>query len=262
MSRYLETFDEPDSLSKPFLGSVVLHVGVAALAVVYTVAGFNHSNELIGSTNPGGGGAISVGVVKTIPLPSKPGLVNPLANDSKTVVPLPPPEKPKEKAKEKAKAPEPDAKPIPNKKEKIKPSEWMTSKPTYRAPGRDDPNQLYSNIGPAMKSPMIQQTGAGGVGIGQGSTLGTRFGWYADLVISRVAQHWNPDTQQRSNQPAIVSFTLMKDGSVKDVKITQRSGNTVMDYACQRAILDSAPFQPIPDGAGNSVNVELVFKGK
>jgi protein TonB len=259
MSQYLETLDQSESLGKPFLGSLVLHVGIAALALLYEVAGFNKPSNFIGSPNPGGG-AVGISVVHAIPLPPKPGLENPLANDSKTVVPLPPPEKAKPKTK--AKAPEPDAIPIPSKKAQKKPSEIARTKPTYRAPGRDQPNQLYSDIGPAMKSPMIQQNGAGGVGIGQGSTLGTRFGWYADLVITRVAQHWNPDAQQQSNQAAIVTFTLMKDGSVKDVRLSQRSGNTIMDFACQRAVLDSAPFQPIPDGAGNSVNIELVFKGK
>ena len=260
MTQYLETIDQPESLGKFFLGSVILHAGLVVLAAGFSLVKFHSAENLIGSPNPGGG-AVGVNVVHSIPLPSRPGLVNPVANDSKTTVPLPPP-KPKAKPEPKAKAPAPDAIPLASKKAAKKQSEPVSPRNTYRAPGRDQENQLYSNIGPAMKTPMIQQAGGGNVGIGEGSTLGTRFGWYADLVITRVAQHWNPDQQQQSNQPAVVSFTLMKDGTVRDVKLAQRSGNSILDFAVQRAILDSVPFQPIPDGAGNSVTVELVFKGK
>lgn len=253
MSRYLETFDQPDSLRRAFFGSLALHAGLVAAAVLYSAL---HLGRTVtwGSSNPGGG-AMGINIVKSIPLPARPGLVNPLAHDSQTTVPLPPP-----KAKPEPKVKAPEAKAIPlksNKPEKKRPSESASARTTYRAPGHDQPNQLYSNTGPAMVSPLIGQMGAGGIGVGQGSTLGDRYGWYIDLVRTRVAQHWNPD--QQSTQPAIVTFTLMKDGSVRDVRVTQRSGNTIMDFACQRAILDSAPFPALPDGAGNSANIEFWF---
>jgi TonB family protein len=254
MSQYLETIDQPDSLRKPFVGSLVLHGGLVGMALLYSAVHLHKPSDW-GSPNPGGG-AIGINVVKSIPLPARPGLVNPLANNSQTTVPLPPPT-PKAKPQPKVKAPEPDAIQIPRKNALKKPSERAAARPTYRAPGSDRPNQLYSDTGPAMVSPLIGQMGSGGIGIGQGSTLGTRFGWYIDLIRTKVGQHWNPD--QQSSHPAIVTFTLLKDGSVRDVRVSQTSGNTIMDFACQRAILDSAPFQPLPDGAGNSASIEFWF---
>jgi TonB family protein len=253
MSQYLETLDRSESLGKSWLASLAVHGGVVALVVVGGFTVSQKPNDW-GSPNPGGG-SVGVTPVKSIPLPSKPGLVNPLANDSNTTVPLPPP---KPKAESKAKEPAPDAIPIKSKKaEKKKKEESASAKTDYRAPGRDLPNQIYSDTGPALKSPLIGQTGAGGIGVGQGSTIGTRYGWYIDLLRNRVGQHWNPD--QQSPAPAVVTFTLMKDGSVRDIKLSQRSGNTILDFACQRAILDATPFPPLPDGAGNSVNIELWF---
>ena len=58
------------------------------------------------------------------------------------------------------------------------------------------------------------------------------------------------------------TFTLMKDGSARDIKIAQRSGNTIADFAAQRAILDSTPFPPLPPGAGTSTNIEFVFNAR
>jgi protein TonB len=254
MSQYLDTFDQRESLRKHWLGSIAFHGGVVALLAM---SGYNlRPQSTWGSPNPGGG-AVSVGVVKSIPLPSRSGMVNPLANDTSTTVPLPPP---KAKPETKTKAPAEDATPIPSKKADKKNSERASAKTTYRAPGRDELNQLFSDTGPALKSPMIGQTGSGAIGLGEGSTLGNKYGWYVDLLRTKVGQHWNPD--QRTTASTIVTFTLVKDGTVRDIKISQRSGNTIADFAAQRAILDSAPFPPLPDGAGNSTHIEVVFNAR
>src|SRR5437763_13160954 len=127
MSQYLETLDQRESLGKHWLASLIFHAGVAVL-LVFSGYSMHKSNDW-GSPNPGGG-AMTVGVVKSIPLPSRAGMVNPLANDSKTTVPLPPP---KAKPEPKAKAPAEDATPIPSKKADKKNSERASAKTTYRA---------------------------------------------------------------------------------------------------------------------------------
>src|SRR5581483_3945780 len=185
MSQYLDTFDQRESLGKQWVASLALHAGVVGLLVV---SGYSfHKGNNWGSPNPGGG-AMSVGVVKSIPLPSRQGLTNPLANDTNTTVPLPPP---KAKPEPKSKVPEADAIPIPSKKADKKNSDRASAKTTYRAPGRDELNRIFSDVGPALKSPLVGQTGAGAIGIGEGSTLGNRYGWYIDLLRTKVGQHWN-----------------------------------------------------------------------
>ena len=41
---------------------------------------------------------------------------------------------------------------------------------------------------------------------------------------------------------AIVTFDLQRDGSVRNVRIAQSSGNKALDYSAQRAIYDASPF--------------------
>jgi TonB family protein len=45
-----------------------------------------------------------------------------------------------------------------------------------------------------------------------------------------------------------VTFVIERDGSVPagSVRIAQRSGISALDYSAQRAILDAAPFPPLP----------------
>ena len=257
MPTHVDILDQPEPLRRSLMASLALHAGVFAVVTVSSIVHFRKTADW-GSQNPGGGGPIGVKVVRSIPLPARQGTVNPLANDSKTTVPLPPPQ-----AKPQTRVKEPASNAIPlksSKAEKKRASESASSRTTYRAPGQDRPNQVYSTTGPALVSPLIGQTGSGGVGIGQGSTLGSRFGWYADLIIRKVEEHWRPDSQSQTSSAAVITFILMKDGSTRDVRIEQRSGNTVLDYSAQRAVLDSAPFQPIPPGAGDSARIELTFR--
>src|ERR1700687_1517938 len=110
MSQYLETLDQREHLGKHWIASVMFHGGVVVMLIF---SGFNSNKpNNWGSPNPGGG-AMAVSVVKSIPPPPRAGLVNPLANDSKTTVPLPPTQA---KPETKVKAPEADATPIPSKK--------------------------------------------------------------------------------------------------------------------------------------------------
>jgi TonB family protein len=55
----------------------------------------------------------------------------------------------------------------------------------------------------------------------------------------------------------------MRDGSVKNFRILQRSGNSELDYSVQRAILEASPFPPIPLGYDkDSAHVEFWFELK
>src|SRR6266536_3457005 len=107
MSQYMESLDQRESLGKHWIASLSVHAVIVALLLFGRLA--VHRRNDWGSLNPGGG-AMGVNVVKSIPLPARPGLVNPLASDTKTAVPLPPPTKAKPEPK--AKAPAPDAIPI------------------------------------------------------------------------------------------------------------------------------------------------------
>lgn len=260
MSPHVDILDRPESLGKQLFGSVALHVAVFGSLVLWGTVLSHH--ESWGDLNAGGSGSVAINVVSKIPLPSRSGVVNPLANDTESAVPTPPPAP---KPVKRTAPEEPDAIPIKGKThQKIAPVEHSAQN-TWRAKQQYQPNQLYSQTGPALVSPLIGQTGSGGVGIGPTSSpFGNRFGSYVAILRQRVAQNWRTndvDPRIHTLPTAIVIFDLQRDGSIRDVHIAQSSGNTALDYSAQRAIYDASPFPALPAGyERSSATIEFWFE--
>jgi len=255
MTQHVDILDERDSLRKPFVMSTVFHVVVFGLLILSTLS-FNRSREVWGSTNVQGGGAVAIQQSRTLPLPSRIGPINPVANDTQSQVPQAPKPEPKKQVKQ----PEPDAVPLKNRQAEKQPRPQSQQRYYPQPP---PPNQVYSSQAPAAISPMFQKPGSGGVGVGQNNALGTRFGAYADLVAQRVTEKWQTSglAGLHTAPIVIVTFDILRDGSVRNVQIAQRSGNSTLDYSAQRAVIDAAPFPPLPAGFDRSeANVELRFQ--
>lgn len=235
-----------------------MHALLAAAAIAYTqFAG--GPREVWGDPNSLGGGSVAITPVNKIALPSRGGLPNPVANDTESRVPRP--AKP-EPARTKQ---EDDAIAIKGREAKDKKTQ-TASKQKYSPPGQRD-NQLTSSTGAAAASDMYGTTAAGsGVGVGPSSPFGTRYGYYAQILRDRVAQNWKTDQldpRLKTAPMVIVNFEILRDGSVRDVRILQRSGNVELDYSCQRAIYDARPFPPLPPGfERNSAVIEFWFELK
>lgn len=258
---HADILDQSDPLNKPLIGSVVLHAAVFATVIFGGVA-LSGSHDVWGDTHPGGG-SVSINVVNKIPLPSRSGIVNPLANPTESAVPTPPPAA---KPKKEAHVEQPDAIPLKSRNHP-KPAEVSKSaQNNWRAKQPDRPNQLYSAAGQALVSPLYGQVGSGGVGVGEGSPLGNRFGNYVIILRQKVAEKWRTtdvDPRIHTLPPAIVTFDLMRDGSVRNVHVSQTSGNQALDYSAQRAIYDASPFPPLPSAyERNDANVEFWFELK
>ena len=248
MSARLDTLDEHERLRGPFLGSLLLHGGIAGLFVAATMTHIFGSHVLLlGDPNGGRFGAVAVTPVGSIPLPNRAILPNPVANDTESQVPLAPP-KPKLKAQPKPKELPPDPNAIPLKmrasRRPVPEVNKWAEKQTYRQ------NQLYSTRGAAASSPMYQMQGGGGLGLGTDSPLGTQFGWYANLLLNAIGQHWRPSNTDGRGEtsPAIVQFTLLRDGTVVpgSVRVVQTSGSRELDYSAQRALLDISQLPALP----------------
>lgn len=262
MASHADTFDQPEPLKGSFLGSLALHGGIAALFVAYTVVGPAH-HENWGDIHGGGMGAVAVSPVATIPLPERASPRNPVANDTESALPTPPP-KPKAAPKV-VKTPPPDAIPLKSNMAKMRPRPEWSAPNKFREQQQYRPNQLYSEAGQAMSSPLYAKPGAGGIGIGNNSPFGSQFGAYATLVQQQVASNWNTsevDPRISTAPQAVVTFTIRKDGSVpqNSVKVTQSSGIPALDFSAERAILASH-FPPLPLGyTRDSADVELHFE--
>jgi protein TonB len=265
MSPHVDILDQHERLGRPFVGSIVFHAGLVVLAVGVTWV--QHSGDLTLGDKDGGARMGTVAVkISNIPLPNNGAPINPVANDTKSQVPTPPPVKAPPKAAEKA--PSPNAIPIPSKTAPKMPSWYHPEQARnnkFREKQKDQPNQLYTSQGQQLSNPNMQMPGAGGITLGgSNSPFGSQFGAYADLIRTRVASVWAKpgiDTRVSGVPRVTVNFILHKDGSVTGVKVTQRSGIAALDFSGQRAIQDASPLPPFPPGLNKSeVSIDFVFE--
>ena len=244
--------DEPEHLGRPFAFAVVFHIALVA-ALTLTAVIKRDRTPFMGEQNPGSG--VSVTAVKTIPIQSRQGLKNPLANETESVIPQaplklkdqrPPEPKQPEKAVE---LPQRIVKPEP------KPTVQFRPKQEYAR------NQVFSHTAPALVSPQIGLQGAGGVGIGPNSPFGYQFGAYAAQIRDLITQKWNKaGIQAPPTATSIITIRISRDGSVQ-ITNAQSSGVYQLDTSAKRAILDANPLPPLPPGFPRSdADVELLFQ--
>lgn len=261
MAAHTDILEHREPLGKPLVGSVLFHV-----LLFGSLSGYmwlqNRGREPFGSANPGGG-VTSITPVSQINLPSMGGNVNPVANDTESRVPLPPAEA---KPKERVPQDDPDAVSLKSKRQKKRQSDIAASAQRYRPKNVDRPNQAYATGGQATSSPLYGSASGGGVGIGQGGSMGTRFGWYEQMLRDKVGSKWRVnevDPRLTTAPPVIVMFDVMRDGSVRNLRLLQRSGNYELDTSAQRAVTEAAPFQALPPGyERNSASIEFWFQLK
>ena len=251
-----DILDERDSLRGPVFGSVLFHVAVFSSFFVYAWWAKTHTG-LFGSPEPLGGGSVGITAVQAIPLPTRAGATNPLANDTVSRVPTP------EKIQPKKQAPPPDkdAVALKSNKQPKELSRVEQNRQRYH-PEPVAPNQVTSTVGQTLVTRMVQKQGSGGIGANTNSALGNQFGWYLDLVKQRIAQHWDTtqvDSRVSSAPPAAIDFEIRQDGSISGIRVMQSSGMPAVDYSAQRAILEAAPFPNLPGGF-SSAPMEILFQ--
>lgn len=93
----------------------------------------------------------------------------------------------------------------------------------------------------------------------------TPFGDYDVAVIKTVQKKWfslldeNAWLKQRTGR-VVISFQLLQNGSVSDVKVLQSSGDGIQDYLCQEAVHETKPFPHWPASAiGEKDSREMQF---
>ena len=98
---------------------------------------------------------------------------------------------------------------------------------------------------------------------GPGTPEGTDSGgdWYLAGVQRKIWLLWNQQVKAGFTQQVAVTFTILADGSVTEVQVTQSSGASLLDLAAQRAIYSAAPFAPLPKIYGtNRKTIQAIFK--
>lgn len=171
-------------------------------------------------------------------------------------VPPPPPEKPKEvllPEKPKEAKPRPEAsKPPPS-------STTKTAEEPVAPAARPGPDTSGAGIEGAPPGP--------GVPGGEGDVMSLdlpdfEHAWYTARVVSRLKGVWRrphlPDAISRS---ATIAFTIMRDGSVRDVRVETSSGYEPLDISAVRSVYDAAPLPPLPARwEGDALPARMVYE--
>ncbi len=170
--------------------------------------------------------------------------------------PVPPPPAPKKKpvsiAPQKKKP-----KVVKSLKKKTAPKKKAATAVTRPAPKKQKPQRTrqVSSAIEAMRQKVAGQeqareaAGAGGTGAGGG--IMDRIRNYRYDVGLSVGQNFAfPQQLARSSKDlaTLITFRVLPNGEIADVKIYKSSGNSQLDEAAYRAVLKSNPVKPHPEG--------------
>ena len=256
-----EIFFEHGRWGRDLTLSAVLHLTVAGSIVLYAVIAPAHKGEGWGAG--GGGDAMGVTLVATVPLPASPVQTqNVLANESKGLSQSLP------KVEEK----QPEAVPIPDKtaKKKPKPETSASKRKPQPEPVEEANNVVPFGEGGPVSGPYgtFSAGGAkGGFGFtGGGGDFGTRYAWYVRVVQQKVSENWlkyEVDPRISEAQRVYVTFDIGRDGRPSNVQVEQSSGVPSLDQSAVRALQRIDTFGPLPsDYSGGKVSVEFWFDYK
>jgi TonB family protein len=99
--------------------------------------------------------------------------------------------------------------------------------------------------------PTALEAGAGAGSVSQDGGLQMLEGppsgdWYLATIQSRVWAFWAASVHPGVQAPAVIEFTISRDGSVEGIRVVESSGDTTYDQAARRALDLAAPFPPLP----------------
>jgi outer membrane biosynthesis protein TonB len=168
-------------------------------------------------------------------------------------IPTPPPpeEKPAPETPPPKTPPPPEDKPAPVKPPpKPKPT---PPRPEPKAPPRPETEKKEPPAKTrAPVAPLPGETPSTGTDVTTIKTPGLDFPYpeYLRNIVSQVYRRWERPSGSQSLR-AEVSFLILRDGSVREIKFTQSSGNFAFDLDAQGAVEaagNAKAFGPLPDG--------------
>ena len=154
-------------------------------------------------------------------------------------------------AREALPTPPPVEKPAPVKPTPPKP----TKAPAPPKPKPAPPAEVHKEPPPktaAPATPAEGETPSTGSDVATIKTPGLAFPYpeYLRNIVSQIYQRWDRGTTQQRNF-AEISFLILRDGSVRDIRFVTRSGSFAFDLNAQGAIEaagNNHAFGPLPDG--------------
>jgi TonB family protein len=258
ISRLLEERERLDhGLPTTLLMSVIGHFGLVAVAVAMPLLlprdrKIDVQEGYMVPLPRGGGGTPQVAPKPPEPAPQpKPEPVQSAPAPAAPPVVLKPPPKAE---------PRPNALPLPDARRKAPPTPppvRATTKPSTT------PSSGSAGTAPSAKAAASATPGLEFGPPGPGVPTGTDSGgdWYLASVQQKIWMLWNQQVKTGFTQSVGVTFTIQPDGSVINVRCSEPSGVALLDLAAQRAVMNSAPFGPLPREYGqNPRTIHAIFK--
>jgi TonB family protein len=252
---------EDQSLRQFLIYSIIMH---ASLAFVIVVSAYiQYRGTAWGGVGGNLGGAkVTLVSAAGIPLPKESVVTESKAVDPTKGLHKEEPPKPPE--------PKTDATKIPKfTKEKPLPPSRQSRTLENKTPSPDNAVPYGKGGNPDLPTGFSQTPGEGSSGVtvqGQGGAdFASRYGWYIEAVKNRIYgnwQQWTIDAAARASRTmhCAITFTINRDGSLKDAHISESSGNTSYDNSALRAVLSSTPVTKLPpDYSGAYVVATLDF---
>ena len=249
------------NLKNYLIYSLVLH---AVLTVAVISASFfdRRGNPWGGIGGQLGGTKVNLVTAAGIPMPKEPVVTESKAVDPTQGLYKEEPPKPPE--------PKTDATKIPKfAKEKPLPPSHQSKTFDSKTPPPDNAVPYGKGGNPDLPTGFSQTPGGGSSGVtmqGQGGAdFASRYGWYIEGVKNRIYgnwQQWTMDNAARASRSmhCAITFTINRDGSLKDIHIAEPSGNSSYDNSALRAVLSSNPVTQLPgDYSGSYVVATLDF---
>src|SRR5271163_4362928 len=184
MAQNAEIFFEHDNWGRALTWSAGFHLAITGIILLYPLIFKGSSGEGWGAG--GGGSAIGVTLVSTVPLPATPAQTqNVLANESKGIT----------KSEPKIEEKELDAIEIQGKNSKVKPKKPPSpTKTKPQSEHEEETNQVAFGEGGPVSGPYGSFAAGGAKGgfevTGGGGDFGTRYGWYVEIIQRKVSENW------------------------------------------------------------------------
>jgi TonB family protein len=86
-----------------------------------------------------------------------------------------------------------------------------------------------------------------------------KYNWYLANITQKISRNWNPTSENR-NLSVEVFFTIHRDGSISEPRLSKPSGNGTLDNLALRAVTLAAPFGKMPAGfSGNKIDLTVTL---
>lgn len=264
----------PENLKRPLTVSMILHGVLFGLALFGGLLVSPQRGAQWGEEGAGGGTAIPVNLLPTVPLPPSTAPENPLASPTKEYYPM------EKKPPERAAPPPPSARELQlaekDLNKKLKELERRQAERELARLQRELPPGAIPGTTSSGRasSPMYgMATSQGSAGFGFGGDFGLLYGWYVTQVRTCIARHWDRgrvDPSIRTAPRVYIEFDILRDGSFQGEHLTTSSSIPSVDREALRAVQAcsgrsdvgaDAHLPELPrDYKGSSVHVEVWFE--